>query len=58
MRLLPRESPLCLPMEPLILSNHSNVELTDTSSVRLLVDTVREEETVIRYLKECLCAIK
>lgn len=38
--------------------NHSNVELTDTSSVRLLADTVREEETVIRYLKECLCAIK
>ena len=38
--------------------NHSNVELTDTGSVRLLVDTVREEETVIRYLKGCLCAIK
>lgn len=38
--------------------NHSNVELTDTGSVRLLADTVREEETVIRYLKECLCAIK
>ena len=30
------------------------MELTDTGFVRLLVDTVREEETVIRHLKEYL----